>query len=186
VPAVAQVEVRVRTLSHKSLSDTPIDAPMGFLDLAVDHPQCRILSGKKIPIDTTRNYLVTRVATAISLRPAHGTLVMTASRAKTDQSQRAAAEEEREPSPHDAANAEGGLLASNGKVQKVVVELPIAVGRATTRVLAVGLIAVAIGAHALDLDAIGTDRSWAFAKAGIVLLAAFVALWLGLKPDAGE
>lgn len=188
-PSIANLEIRIRTLANRAYFNTTIDAAVGNLEVNVDHPQCRMSTVRPIPIDTTRNFLVSRMVTTISLRPAHGSLVVTArlgsatnalinpvSDVESKTMQKLAG------CSHESGNAK----ISSGPVEVVIVELPITVGRFTSRAAAILLIAIAVSAHALDFGDIELHSELMIIKGIVVFVATALALWLGLKPQAGD
>lgn len=181
-PAVAELEIHVRTLADRSSYGSIIQTPIGCLELRVDHPECRLSSGTRLPIDTTRNLLIARMATSVSLRPAYGAIVLTARRSDELATPVPAA-------PAEAADTGGAAPAVVGPlapVDQVVVELPILVGRPASRVLAAGLIALAVAAHAFEVDQFALHKELVLLKAGLILIAALIALLLGMKPQSGS
>ncbi|MGN7918746.1 hypothetical protein [Lysobacter sp. 22409] len=180
-PAVAELEIHVRTLADKSSYGSIIQTPIGCLELRVDHPECRLSSGTRLPIDTTRNLLIARMATSVSLRPAYGAIVVTARRSDELATTTPAA-------PAEAPNTEGAAPPAAvplKPVDQVIVELPILVGRPASRLLAAGLIALAVAAHAFDVDQFTEHKELVLLKAGLILIAALIALLLGMKPQGG-
>jgi hypothetical protein len=178
-PAISQIELHIRTLSTQSSFNSIIQAPVGTLTIAVDHPDARLASGALHPIDTTRNLLVSRLATNISLRPAYGSLTVTARRCNSKNTALPV-------SAPVAATATPASSHQPDSVDEVTVELPVAVGRPWTRLLAIGFISAVLAVHAFDISELDKHAGYVWGKAIAVFLAAFIALFMGLKPQAGD
>lgn len=203
VPSIKQLEIRMRTLSNRSSFNSIIDAPVGFLDVSVDHPECRVSAARPLPIDTTRNYLVARMATNISLRPAYGTLLVTATRNVVESSASVAKPNAADGLKEDVHHAGDRLEApadaqivsdlpplaeprSSIRVDAIIVELPITVGEPASRLAAVGVIAAAVAAHAFDIGELGQHPDAAWIQAAAIFVTVALALFVGLKPQAGD
>lgn len=187
-PAIAELEIHIRTLADRSSYGSIIQTPIGCLDLRVDHPECRLSSGTRLSIDTTRNLLIARMATSVSLRPAYGALVVTARRSD-ELAAPTPAPAPAPAAPAEVPNTEGETPPVVGPltpVDQVIVELPILVGRPASRVLAAGLIALAVAAHAFEVDQFAEHKELVLLKAGLILIAALIALLLGMKPQGGS
>ena len=187
-PAVAELEIHVRTLTDRSSSGSIIPRPIGSLELRVDHPECRLSSGTRLPIDTTRNLLIARMATTISLRPAYGAIVVTASRSDDQASATTPVPAVPEGPPTKPGNPTTTVSPTvpPEPVDQVIVELPILVGRPVSRILAAGLIALAVAAHAFEIDQFTEHKELVLLKAGFILVAALIALLLGMRPQGGN
>lgn len=189
-PAISQIELHLRTLSTQSSFDSIIQTPVGTLTIVADHPDARLSSGERHPIDTTRNLLVSRLTTNISLRPAYGGLTVTASRCHPK------AVVSRVPVAPltelaTEATGEATVVATTTEpradpVDEVTVELPLAVGRPGTRLAAIAFISTVLAVHAFDIGELAEHADYVWWKAIAVFAAAFIALFMGLKPQAGS
>jgi len=174
-PAISQIEIHIRTLSTQSSFDSIIQAPVGTLTLNVDHPDARLTNGAQHAIDTTRNLLISRLATNISLRPAYGSLTLTARRGPKVTIPTAStgeATDEAQPRPEP--------------VDEVTVEIPVAVGRPWSRILAIVFISAALAMHAFDIGELEKHADFVWWKTVAVFGAACIALFMGLKPQSGD
>jgi len=175
-PAASKLELRIRTLADKTAFNSIIQNAVGTLKLNVDHPDCQLTSRSDLSIDTTRNLLTCRMATRIALRVAYGAIVLTASRGESNAMHQSKA---------DSTDTDNDADERPAPVDKVIVELPLTVGKTFTRVAAAASVALAAAAHEFDLKELDLHMEWVLAKAGIVFLLVFAALYYGLKPQGG-
>lgn len=175
-PAISQIEIHIRTLSTQSSFDSIIQAPVGTLTLTIDHPDARLTSGAQHAIDTTRNLLLSRLATNISLRPAYGSLTLTARRCPPKATTSSTATEEAATIPPPRPEP----------VDEVTVEVPVAVGQPWSRMLAIVFISAALAMHAFDIGELKEHADYVWWKTVAVFGAACVALFMGLKPQSGN
>lgn len=170
-PAFSRSELHIRTLTNESSFGSIIDEPIGEISITTSHPEVRLSSDTDLPIDTTRNLLIAGLTARVGIRPAYGALAITARRRRF-----------RDVEP---THEEDATTTKREPVQKITVELPVVVGRNWLRIAGILVISIGIAAHALDIEngAITAEALW---KSAAVLAAAFVALWMGLKPQSGD
>jgi len=180
--AISQIEVQIRTLADKSYFGSIIQAPMGTLKITVDHPDIRLVAGTMHAIDTTRNLLISRLTTNISLRPAYGSLSVLACRRGPE-----AARGTNHGTPDGEADGNGSVDKPGAQlVDMVTVELPVAVGRRWVRVSAILLIAGVVAFHGIEIGELEDHACLVWGKVIVVFFATLVALFLGLKPQGGD
>jgi hypothetical protein len=185
-PAISRLELRIRTLAKRESFGSVIQNPIGTLTISVDHPECRLASAARLPIDTTRNLLTARITTLIGLRPAYGVLTITAQRGESRSRDRAEPGLSARSEQMKRSRAFMEQPGRSSTVDTIVVDLPIAVGNRWFRLGAAASIALAAAAHEFEIKEFDHNTELVCLKAVLVFIVVFAALLLGLKPQGGS